>query len=344
MATIADIVRETGLARTTVAEILRGKPGYNDQTRKRVQTVARRLKYRPNFLSKALSGGRSMTIGVLAASLETEFVNHRLIAVEAAAREAGYLAYVTGWGDNDGNGMATYLQDLIDRRVDGLIIHREIPFDKKIERMLAKLEIPVVYLDTPPTPEHTAVELTRDEAVKQLADHLALLGHRSAAFVITHYHFTNQQRRADVLKCEFERVGIALEPLEDWLLPAGHYDARRAAKEYAELLRGKRKIPTVLLATNDSFAIAGIHALRGMGLSVPEDVSVVGFDDFPFSSLIDPPLTTVRQPGEIVGHEAFALLAHLMNRPDEPVSNKRLSSELVVRQSTGPARRRKEGK
>lgn len=336
MTTIADIVRETGLARTTVAEILRDKPGYNDKTRKRVQQAAKRLNYRPNFLSKALSGGKSMTVGVLSASLETETTNNRLFAIESAAQQAGYLAYLTGWGDHEGRGMKQYLQDLLDRRVDGLIIHREVPFERDVEATLAQLSIPVVYLDTPPNDGDLAVHLTRSKAIETLAVYLASLGHRRAAFVLSPYHFHHPQRRADLIRQACLQTGITLEPLTDWMIPAGHYDARQISEIYYNMFRAK-SLPTALLVSNDSFALAAIHALRKLGLTVPKDISVVGFDDLPFSSLVDPAITTVRQPGAEMGRRAFELLLEKMNHPDKQIASDAFGCELIIRESTGPA-------
>ncbi|MFW6039437.1 MAG: LacI family DNA-binding transcriptional regulator [bacterium] len=338
MATISDIAKATGMARTTVAEVLRGKPGYSQQARERILSAAEQLGYRPNYLSKALSGGKSMTVGIVVPSLDTPITNERLSAAEVAARRHGYLAYVTSWSGDKTGASVRYIEDLLQRRVDGLILHYEGRFPSGLATLLAKSKVPRVLFENAPPGIRSVVLVEREPAAAALAAHLRELGHRRVALMLSAYHHAHPSLRLDIFRRAFERVGIEVEPPEKWRPPKDHSSTSIGAYQ---LLRARldagATLPTALVANSDLWAQGLLAALHDAGLRVPEDVSVVGFDDLPIATTTIPPLTTIRQPRGELGEAAFEMLQRLMQNPADDVEPVCFPCELVVRRSTGPA-------
>ncbi len=330
MATITDISRACGLARTTIAEILRNKPGYNEQTRQRVLRTAQKLGYRPNYLSKALSGGRSMSIGIIVPSLETQLFNERLHALEAAASAAGYLCFISGFGSN----VERSIFDLLDRRVDGLVLQVGEELATQIAQRMQGCATPTVWLDAAPADATAVVRVQRKPAIEDLARHLAQQGYRSAAFVASPYHLQYRERRTTHLEQSFKRCGIAWADETCWMMSPVAYGMHSVRRFVAQRLREGAALPEVLLATNDDCALGILAALREAKLTTPTQVGVVGFDDAPMASLVQPSLTTIRQPRGEMGQAVFGLLDQVMNRPDEPVTPVEYTCEFIAREST----------
>lgn len=340
--TINDIAGETGLARATVAQILSDRPGFHPETRERVLATAKRLNYRPNYLSKALAGGPSMAIGLLPASLSAPIGVVRLQAAEVAARAAGWITYMIGWDEanaEDDEAVARGLYELIDRRVDGVIVYRTVPLGPRTHAALSEADVPIVFIDRVPEGlpgSHHVVRIDRENAMHQLGHHLAELGHRRAAYLQAPFDRAHPHRRAEPYQRIFAGAGIEVDLSERWWLPADR-KLTQGAYERVSAHLNEPSIPSVLLTTNDSVATAVLAAAYDAGWRVPRDLSVVGFDDLDAATLSRPALTTIRQPGAEVGRAAFDLLHQLMTEASvepEPVT---LECECVIRDSTGLA-------
>jgi DNA-binding LacI/PurR family transcriptional regulator len=338
--TIISIARELKLANTTVSEILRGKPGYNGETRQRVLGAAKRMGYRPNYLSRALVGSKSKSIGIFAGISETLAVAKMIADVELAARRNGYLSYLVDYGIGTEDELATHLQNLLDRRIDALIVHQTTDFlPAPVEKLLGECGLPVVRLGSMHPVSTPTVWIDRYQAAHQLAEHLAGLGHRETALILGEYGHRHPEQKLHPLSQAMSEFGIKLDCSKRWTIGAGReYDYGCLELIKREILAGD--LPTALLFSSDRFAVEAYAALHDAGLSVPRDVSIVGFDDDHYASVLRPTLTTIRQPRTEIGRAAFNMLLTLMNNPDAKIPNQKVSCELVIRDSTGPVRNR----
>jgi len=336
--TIVDVAKRVRLANTTVAEILRGKPGYNEATRQRVLETAKHLGYRPNYLSKALAGSKSKTIGVLAALTETSVVATIVRDIELASRRNDYLCYLVDYGgEEDESQLVAHLQNLLDRRIDALVAYQLGDFPPLVEALLNKCNIPVLRLGiVQPDKTKLSVNINRDTAAHQLAEHLAALGHREAGLIISEYGHHHPDQKITPFREAFAKVGIKLDCSRRWMVePGTDYDYGCQALLQREIVKGN--LPTALVCSSDRFAIEVYAALHDAGLRVPEDLSVVGFDNDYHASMMRPALTTIRQPRSGIGDATFSMLMEMMNDPSAKVANRIFDCKLITRDSTGPA-------
>lgn len=279
-----------------------------------------------------------MTIGVVAASLEPRVAVLKLRGIESAAQKSGYLTYLVGWGADTSHTIAHTVQHLLDRRVDGIIFYHPVEPISEVQLLLREARVPVVYIDWAPPWARSAVLIERENALNTLVEHLALLGHRHAAFLQTEFEHEHPERKLGLYQHACAKFGIRLESSAEWRIPNGS-DYERGAYEVVRRQFARLNWPTVVLANNDFRAIGAIAALTDLGLRVPEDVSVVGFDDVPISADIRPALTTIHQPGSEVGLAAFEMLSRLMKDSEAEVEPKSFRCDLRVRQTTAPVRK-----
>lgn len=326
---VRDISNKTGLSYTTVAQILRNRPGYSKRSCKKVLEVAKKMDYRPNYLSKALAGGKSMSIGLVVGSIENILQIRRIHAIEVAAREAGYLSYIVICPEGED---ASHMQSLLDRRIDGLLFNYCVAPPQKVQKFLAAQSVPIVYINWAPEDASHCVRIDWSKAIKQVAGHLAGLGHRSARYMPVDFDLKYPRSKLEPYREALTEVGIHFEVDHNFAIPGA--DPGNEARDAVRRLVAAGKVPTALLMSNDETAMGAVAALKNAGLRVPEDVNVVGFDDLEYAALAQPSLTTIRQPFSKVSH-AFKMLKTLMNNPEAAVSLISLDCELVVRQSTG---------
>ena len=338
MATITDIANATGMARTTVAEILRNKPGYNEKTRVRVLAAAKKLNYQPNYLSKALAGGKSMTIGLVMSSITTPVTFSKVLAIESKAREHGYLTYLAGWGESDDREMADYIRDLLSRRVDGIIAYHLYPLPQNAIDMLNQANIPVAYLDWGPK-DSPRVMIDRQPGIDELVGHLAQLGHKDFAFLHTQEDRDIPSLKADRYQLACQKHGVKLNFQAHWCLgDPGTSTELDGVSNVLKQAMAKDK-PTALLTCNDLIAGLAVGALQDLGYKVPDEISVAGFDDMPVAQIPRPQITTVRQPRGEAGTAAVDLLMAMIQDTPLPEYPPVFQCRLLVRQSTGKALR-----
>jgi LacI family transcriptional regulator len=334
MVTIGDIARKTGLSVSSVAKILRNRPGFSEKTSVRVREVARELGYRPNLLSRALAEGKSMSIGLLAESIKSPTDILRLRAIEAAACSNGYVTYMTGWGKHNVTRLAQNIQDLLSRSVDGLILHYNSPIPQDALELLDQAPAPVVFAGWGPADFCATVRVDDQPAFQTLAGYLHNLGHERAAFVHDPFDFFYTTGTLELLRQALADVGISLAAGDDWLIPL---EARHETFGYNVVQENLKNgcLPSVILTHSDETAAAVFASLSDAGVQVPAELSVVGFGDFPVARMFRPALTTIRPPAGELGAAAFEMLFGMMARPGEPIEPVVFESKLVIRESTG---------
>lgn len=335
------IAHEVGVSKTTVFRALHNKGRIHPQTRQRILEVASRLGYRPNLVARSLRLQKTSTIGLVAIGLTGWFYSHVLEGVDevAQANEYGVLiACSYGYPDRE----REIVQMLLDKRADGLIIAPADPEENfDFYRQLIETHVPIVFIDRyipGLSVDHVA---TDNELGGYLAtQHLLKLGRRRIVFVST----ASRERRATSVVGRFNGYRKALaefgisEAVE--LGPGAPDVAPEEEYAYSAVSRYLQQGGQLdgVFAVNDDAAYGAIRALQAHGLRVPEDVSVVGFDNQDTSAFISPPLTTVAQPMREMGMRAAHLLLEKANRGSAtPPQQILLEPTLVIRRSCGAA-------
>jgi DNA-binding LacI/PurR family transcriptional regulator len=324
---IRDVARLAGVSHQTVSRVLNDHPSIRESTKARVLAVMGDLQYRPNRAARALVKGRSRTIGVLSASSEQYGPASSIAAIQDAARDAGYYVNTANLTSVDRDSIEAAVDHLMYQAVEGIVV---IAPQVRVFDALSELsiDVPFVTLQSTGRMEHHALSVDQIGGARLATRHLIDLGHRSI------YHLAGPQ---DWIEAEARMRGFLDEMgaqdvpttapiLGDWTADFGYHAGR-------ELLRIRDF--TAIFSSNDQMALGVMHAIHDAGLRVPEDISIVGFDDIPESSHFWPPLTTIRQDFKELGRRCIAVLL------DEIAGDARgyhgtLQPELVVRKSTAP--------
>jgi DNA-binding LacI/PurR family transcriptional regulator len=320
------VAARAGVSGQTVSRVVNGSPRVDPVTRARVEAAMAELGYRPHAAARALRTGRSQTIGVVVATLATVGNSRMLEAVAraAAARELA-LTVITLDGPADiGDAFAR----LHDQGVDGAVVLNEASALAREAPSPRELRLAVV--DSPPDDRFDVVESDHEGGALAATRHLLELGHRTVWHLAgpdTSYAAIARERG---WRAALERAGVIAPPVVrgDWSAASGH----RAGAVLAE-----RADLGAVFAANDQMALGVLRALADAGRRVPDDVSVVGFDDVPDAAQYSPPLTTVRQDFDELGERAVAALAEAILEP-RPGTRLHVPATLVVRASTAPPR------
>lgn len=335
--TLRDVARYAGVSPQTVSNYLNGRHQTRAQTRGRVEHAIRELGYRPNAAARSLRSQRAWTFGVLLEDSDRVGL-HEPLHVEylhgasAVAHDIGYhLTVDLTW---PGETEAHALRLVREGRVDGLLISfgaLDVARRRAI-RSLTGEGIPIVlFQERASLPGVFTVSAQDEVGAEQVVEHLVGLGHRRLAFLAGEPLWPGPKRRRDGFLAAAEAAGV---DAVDWTAAAYTIEAarERVAGEFQ-----RPAAPTGILAANDRLALGVIQQAVDLGLRVPDDLSVVGFNDFDFASWVRPAITTVRIPGAQMGARAVQLLVDAVdgNRVAESVA---FQVELVVRESTAPVR------
>lgn len=324
---IRDVARLAGVSHQTVSRVLNDHPSIRATTKARILQVMEELQYRPNQAARALSKGRSRTIGVLTASSAQYGPARSVAAIEDAARRQGYFVDTANLGGADPAAIEDALEHLLDQAVEGLVI---IAPQERVFDVLERLDIAVPYVSLQSTGKHDLRALAADQILgaKMATRHLIDLGHREIVHLAGPQDWNEAEARMRGFLLEIDDADLVTHPpiLGDWSADFGYFAGQ-------ELLRSRDF--SAVFAANDEMALGLLHALHDARLSVPGDVSVVGFDDVPVASHSWPPLTTVHQDFDAIGRLAFATLLGEMGTGEE-VPSAVVAPRLVVRGSSGP--------
>jgi DNA-binding LacI/PurR family transcriptional regulator len=329
--TIYDVAKQAEVGVGTVSRVLNNNPRVSPETRQRVLDVIDTLNFRPSPLAQRLSRRKTLSIGVIAVFFTRPSVVERLRGVEAvvAASEYDLIVYnIETPAKRDDIFCAT----AANRRVDGLLVISLTPADIDVERWRSA-GIPVVLVDT----HHPALpRIVVDDVLGgyRAAQHLLELGHRQIAFVgdpiHTAFNFTSSQDRLAGLQQALAERGIAWRPEYHQTGEHGQEPARALTHQLLAL----DDPPTAVFAASDTQALGVMQAAREVGIRVPEDLSVIGFDDIEIAGYLN--LTTIHQPLFESGYRGINLLLQSMEMVDGAAPREELAVELVIRNTTAP--------
>jgi LacI family transcriptional regulator len=330
------------LSQTTVSLVLNNSPSARSipqETHNRVLEAAQRLNYRPNYFARSLRQSRSMSVGVLAPDLSEGYFTRVMSGVVQELTEARYF-YFTACHDWKRELIEQYPRMLVERAVDGFLLINT-PAD------LLAVPVPVVAISAHSAVENvTNIVLDHHLAVHQALTHLYEFGHRRIAFMRGPRAIPDSEFRWEAIQNVAREIGLKLDPAlviridsAGWSMKTGYHPmAPEIGFNPMQALLTKTRDFTAVFCFNDIAAIGAIRALNDVGLSVPGDVSVVGFDDIQSAAYTTPSLTTVRQPLMEMGKRgAQVLLERIADRDKEVPAEIVMAPELVVRESTGPA-------
>jgi len=325
-AVMADVAARAGVSVMTVSRVLNGFPGVTDETRIRVEQAVTTLGYQANTAARVLAGGRSRTLGVMAVETEQFGPSHMLFGIEAAARDVGHLlSFVTL--SRSGNDLASTLDRLRGSHVQGVIVVAPV---KRVIEAVTQLDgdMPLVVVGGDPAIGAPTVTIDQMEGARIATRHLLDLGHRTV------HHVSGPQGWVDATaRMRGWSEALRTYPTQRGHSVAGDWGASKGYEAGTRLARDPAV--TAIFAANDQTALGVIRGLHDAGRRVPEDVSVVGFDDTPESGYFLPPLTTIRQDFGEVGRRSVQLLLSLVDGTARERHHV-VPAALVVRASTAP--------
>lgn len=314
----------------------------NGATRRRVEEAAAKLGFRPNGLARSFQFGRSQTIGVLVHDVRDAYFNEFARGASDAAEVAGYLTVICNT-DRDPDRELRYVQMLVDNRAAGILFVGGGLEDRAYQRRLGPClaEMPSyggVAVALGPRAGRLPAELPDNQGGARLAtEHLLGLGHRRIGLIDGPPRLRTSAERRRGYEEALSAAGVVADPA--WVVP-GDYTVETGAVAIARLVEAGSGV-TGVFVSNDAMAIGAINECRRRGWRVPEDLSLVGFDDMPLASLVDPPLTTVSVPMAKIGAAGVERILALLAGEQRGSARTVHPVGLVVRASTAPPRGRR---
>jgi DNA-binding LacI/PurR family transcriptional regulator len=326
------VAARAGVSIATVSRAINYVPTVDPTLAERVWQAVAELNYFPNTQARALVSGRSRLLGLIVSEITNPFFPELIQEFEQAAVERGYEILIAST-NYERKKMESCARRMLERKVDGVAVMtfgiEEFLFDR-----FAADKIPVVFIDAAPErPLSSFLTVDYQAGIYEAVQHLAVLGHRKIGFIAGPLRLRSAVARQKAFSESMRSIG--LEKNSDWVIEGDHtLDGGRDAMQKVLALRDR---PTAVLCSNDMTAIGVQHALFEAGLKVPDDLSLIGFDDIHLAEYTIPPLTTVRMSCKDLALRAVSrLMEHLQpdsGRPNLP--HPRIDTKLVVRQTTG---------
>ena len=334
MSTIKHVAARAGVSFTTVSHVLNGTRRVSDSARRRVEQAIAEMGYAPSAVARALKTSETCILGVLVPNITNPFFAELTRGIEDCCLRADYSVFLCS-SDDDPVRQSRYLQTLLERRVDGLLLAAAAGEPAALAKRLVPTGVPTVVVDRGvPGLESDLVRIDHQAGAELAVSHLLSLGHRRIACLSGPSEFVVSRARVAGWRIALEKAGIRIP--DSWLLegdfsaPMGHQLAR-------QLLTREPGI-TAIFASNDLLAIGALRAAAELGIGVPRALSVIGFDGIDLGSYIYPALTTVGYPIRALGEAAATVLLERIGGGSTTRRDVVLQPKLTLRESTGPVR------
>ncbi len=323
---IKDIARAAGVSHSTVSRALSNYPLVAEKTRRRIKLIARELGYAPNAIARGLVTQQTRVIGVIVTSIADPFVAEVVRGIEETAADNHYRVFL-GTSHADPTREVNLVKALHEWRVDGVIVASSRVGALYLP-LLKKFSVPIVLVNNQQKGRYVHSVAVDDVQGGRLAtQHLISLGHRTIGYITGPSYNNSSNQRCEGYRLALRQAEIQYDPS---LVISGNGRVEGGAN--AEKFYSQSPKPTAIFCYNDMTAIGALQTLKSIGIRVPEDVSVIGYDDIPFAPYVDPPLTTIRQPMDEMGRSAMRMLIDLLH--GEKIKNVIMPGELVAREST----------
>lgn len=329
-----DIYAVADLARVSIATVSRtinNVPTVDPRLAQRVWKAVDQLGFSPNTQARALVSGRSHLLGLIVSEITNPFYPELIQGFQSLAVEKGYEVLI-GSTDYDPQRMEHCVHRIMERKVDGIAIMTFSVEEQLLER-LAERNIALVFVGVaPPESRFTGIQVDYFNGIREGVEYLAVLGHKKIGFISGPLHSASVRARKDAFQQALANIGLTSR--DAWMpegehTPEGGIAAMKGILECPEL-------PTAIMTSNDMAAIGVLHALSDAGYRVPDDFSVIGFDDVSMAQFTLPPLTSVRMsPRELGRCAVMALHDHLEQRPGAMPPHYTIQTKLTVRKSAG---------
>ena len=325
--TIRDVAAQAGVSHQTVSRVINDNPSVKPATRERVLTAIRDLAFVPSPMARGLISNRTRSIGIVTDDISDYFFARVAAGAEDEARRRGYYLMIGSVEpDDDEEG---YLRLMLERRVEGLILARpSVPFEPADLAAARGAGVPLVAVGFGDLPSFPVVDVDNRRGGYDATRHLLEHGHLQIATLVGPAAWPSAAARLEGYRLALREAGAAelVERAADWGLESGRASAARLLERGAQF--------TALFAHSDLIALGAIRQLRDAGLRVPDDVSIVGYDDLPVAEYVEPALTTVHQPMREVGALAVGFVLDQLSGGAPPTPETHLlRAELVARQS-----------
>ena len=330
--TIKDIARMASVSHSTVSRALHKPSLVDPKTADKIQRIARRVGYRASAVARGLVTQRTRTIGVVVTTIADPFMSEVLSGIDEAANRCGYSVFLTE-SKTDSELEVKAVHSFAERWVDGIIVTSSRVGSLHF-KLLLETKVPVVLVNNQhPEASPHSVMIQNVEGSRQAVQHLIRLGHRRIAYIRDRFGYKSDAERLAGYRAALKQSGVTFSKE---LVVCGDGKAEGGMVAMRNLL-GLQDPPTAVFCYNDMTALGALRCIHDERLQVPQDISLVGFDDLFIASYTQPRLTTVRQPRHQLGQLAMETLLKLMSGQDSVVSIS-VPAELVVRESTAPPR------
>ena len=326
---IKKVAEHAKVSTATVSRLINKTSYISPETAKKVWSAIEELGYYPNINARGLASGRSLLLGLIVSDIVNPFFPELVKSFEEYAVEKGY-EIITANTNYDAARTAMRVRSLIERRVDGVAVMTS-EMDQTLIDELSTRGIPIVFLDTGAVQENISnVRIDYETGISEAVNHLLELGHRRIGFISGPHGLKSAKIRRSAFLKFLRKKGI-IEEKE--LVTTGDYKINGGKAAMNRLLELAVR-PTAVLASNDLMAIGALQALRTHNLRVPQDISLIGFDDIALTESTDPPLTTVNVSRVKVAESAFKSLFALINGETKNGTETHVATQLIIRDST----------
>ncbi|EGR2425185.1 TPA: substrate-binding domain-containing protein [Vibrio cholerae] len=329
MATMKDIARLAGVSTSTVSHVINKSRFVSDEIAERVNNAAQQLNYAPSALARSLKMNRTKTIGMLVTTSTNPFFGEVVKGVERSCYHQGYnLILCNTEGDNQR--MKASINTLLQKRVDGLLLMCSTLEGERLDVFDRYPDIPIVVMDWGPI--LFASDKIQDNSLQggyMAAKHLIECGHKEIGCITGPLIRHQAQMRYEGYKRALAEAGIAINP--DWIVESD-FECEGGYQAFEKLYQ-RGKLPSALFVSNDMMAMGVIQAASQRGLRVPDDLSLIGYDDVHIAKFMTPALTTIHQPKYRLGKAAVDTLLYRLENPDTTAQVVQLEPTLVVRSS-----------
>jgi LacI family transcriptional regulator len=336
--TIREVAEQAGVSTQTVSRVLNHRPDVAPATRQRVQEIIDRLGYQASNIARSLVQGRSFTLGVVCWGLEYFGPLSTISGIEQEASELGYVLLLSLIRQPGNSDVGPLLRDMLARQVDGVVwAVPEIASNRDwIEEQYSRLPVPVVFLSMRPRPGLSVVAVDNRAGGRMATKHLLDVGYENVGLITGPLTWWEARQRQSGWQDALQQAGI---PIQDNLVVEGDWQAPSGERGLHRLLEQRPDVDAAFIS-NDQMALGALQAARKLGVRVPEDLALVGFDDIPESVYFHPPLSTVRQDMVELGRCAVRELGRTIEATQQGQADVEpktilLKPELIVRESSG---------
>lgn len=328
---IQQVAKRAKVSTATVSRVLNGSPNVREKTSAHVRSVIAEMNYVPNTHARSLRVGRTRMFGLIVSDINNPFFPELIDAFEALAAQQG-IDVIFMHTNYDPKRLQSCIRRMVERSVDGIAVMTSEVDEEALQ--MAPERVPLVLMNQPGFSEkYRNVPVEYSTGFREALEHLRELGHTEIGFISGPSTLSSAKRRHQEWALAMKRLKLPVR--EEWVA-TGDMRVEGGGRAMAELMALDRR-PTAVLTSNDLMAVGALQAASHAGLSVPGDISIIGFDDLPIASMVMPPLTTIQLPRREIASNAFASLLKAAQR-GVVANSETVHPRLIVRQSTAPVR------